>query len=162
MRKVFGQMGRALPGLSALLLVAACDGTSTPVSPSGAGMGTGATGTSATAAASAATIIVRGMVVDASDRPIGDANVECPAEVSCTPPGVTAGGHEHRAATTNAEGFYEVVATGTPASGAFLMNANRQGYQVEWREVKWPDPTCSWDRTGCSLTVNFSLKPIDQ
>lgn len=163
MRKVLWPLGWALPGLSALVLVGACDSTSTPVSPSSATGAAATAATAATAVASSASVLIRGTVVDAANRPVGDAYVECPTEVTCVRPGqVNAGGHEHRATTTRADGSYEVVAAGMPAdgSGVFRMNANRLGYQVEWREVKWPDPACTWDRTGCALTVDFSLSPI--
>jgi hypothetical protein len=109
-------------------------------------------------------VVIRGSVVDAANRPLADAVVECVGDgVVCSNPySVGAGGHEHRATRTDAQGRYETSAS-MPRAGArrFMMNANGRGYQVSWQEVGWPDGSCTSDQARCSMTVNFRLTPID-
>jgi hypothetical protein len=41
-----------------------------------------------------------------------------------------------------------------------MMNANGRGYQVEWREVVWPDAACTPDQGRCTLRVDFKLVSV--
>jgi hypothetical protein len=117
------------------------------------------------AAAPPTSITVRGTVVDSSNRRLANATVECPGDdVSCAGPysQVTAEGHGHQVTTTGADGSYEIVATSRSggARGPFLINANGRGYQVEWRQVEWPDPACTSDQARCAITVDFTLTSV--
>jgi len=166
MRAMLRRLGRAVPAGSAILILAACGGTSTPTAPAEAVRGTKAAATPTEAASAPATsITVRGVVVDSSNRPLANVTVECPgAEVRCAGAygDVSAEGHEHQVTKTDTNGSFEIVATSRSggAAGSFLMNANGRGYQVEWRQVRWPDPACTSDQARCSATVNFSLTSV--
>lgn len=166
MRAMLRRLGRALPAGSAILILAACGSTSTPTGPA---EGVAATKPAATATDAAAapptSITVRGTVVDSSNRRLANATVECPGDdVLCAGPGtqVTAEGHGHQVTTTRADGSYEIVATSRSggATGRFLMNANGRGYQVEWRQIEWPDPACTSEEPRCALTVDFTLTSV--
>jgi hypothetical protein len=158
--RVLQQLGRTLPAGSVMLFLAACGSSmSTPTAPAAAV--TAATAPATEASAVTLTVTIRGSVVDASNRPFANANIECLGDVQCKPANgdVGAEGHEHRAATTDANGFYEIVAargSGAAASG-FSMNANGPGYDSDWHQVEWPDPACASDQAGCAITVNFKL-----
>ena len=161
MSSVLPRLGRVLAAGSAVLILAACDSTSTPMAPTEAT----ASAKSATSGAAAAPVsaTVRGSVVDSTNRVLANVNIECLGDVHCTLPDyqVSADGHEHRAGKTDANGAFEIVATSLPgtSSTGFLMNANGQGYEVQWQQVTWPGPACSSDQPRCNLTVNFRLNP---
>lgn len=55
---------------------------------------------------------------------------------------------------------YEIIATSRTGASRFLMNANGQGYEVAWREVAWPRAACSSEQPGCTVTVDFTLRPV--
>jgi hypothetical protein len=136
-----------------MLILAACGGgSSTPTAPEPA------------AATVPVSVTVRGSVVDSSNRQVANATIECLGDVQCSLPGseVSAEGHEHHAGTTDANGAYEIVATGRSAGAGsgFMMNANGRGYQVEWHQVSWPLPACTADEARCTVTVNFRLAPV--
>jgi len=162
MLTVMRQLRRALPAGSVMLILAACGGTSTPTAPAEEPAATKAT--AALAAGAPSSVTVRGSVVDSSNRLLANANIECLGDVQCTGPyaEVSAEGHEHRVATTDANGVYRIVATrqSEGAASRFMMNANGRGYQVEWREVEWPDPACTSDQARCAITVDFRLTPV--
>jgi hypothetical protein len=155
-----------MPAGSAILILAACGGSSAPTAPAEVVAATKSAGPATGAAADAATsITVRGTVVDSSNRRLADATIECPGDVVCAGPNggqVSAEGHGHQAMRTRADGSYELVATSRSggAKGGFLMNANGRGYQVAWRQVEWPDPACTSDQPRCAVTVDFSLTPV--
>ena len=119
-----------------------------------------------TAAPEPVSITVRGSVVDSSNRPLANVTIECPGDVECTErfPEVSADGHGHQVQRTDANGLYEIVATSRPGATAsgFLMNANGRGYEVQWRQVEWPGPACTWDQPRCALTVDFRLTPASE
>jgi len=150
-----------LPAGSALLFLAACDGTSAPTAPVSTVVPRAAT--SAASATTPASILVRGLVVDSSNRPLANAQLECPGPVRCASPNerVSAEGHDHHATTTDTNGAYAIVATDLSAGSAsgFLMNANGRGYLVDWRQLEWPVPACTSDEARCAVTVNFTLTP---
>jgi hypothetical protein len=144
-----------------MLMLVACDNASAPTAPAEAVVSTRAT--AAVVAAAPVSVTVRGFVVDSSDRRLANINIECLGNVTCAGPHSqpSAEGHDHRVGATNADGSYEVVATSRGDAGSgFMMNANRQGYQVEWRQVAWPDPACTSDQARCALTVNFKLTSV--
>ena len=165
MRAMLRRLGRTVPAGSAMLILAACGGTSTPTAPAEAVAATKATVTATDAAAAPVTSAkVRGTVVDSSDRRLANATVECLGDVVCAGPygDVSAEGHGHQVTTTDADGSYEIVATSRSggARGPFLMNANGRGYQVEWRQVEWPDPACTSDQARCAIIVDFTLTSV--
>jgi hypothetical protein len=145
-----------------MLMLAACDGTSTPTAPAEAAA---APKTVAEAAATTpVSVAVRGSVVDSSNRPLANITIECPGDIQCKGfySDLIAEGHDHQVGRTDANGLYALVATGRwegPGSG-FLMNANGRGYEVQWRRIEWPDPACSSDQPGCAITVSFSLNAV--
>ena len=59
-------------------------------------------------------------------------------------------------------GGYAMVVRRTGASDRFLMNATAKGYELMIREAAFADPTCTSDRSDCTLTVNFTLAPQAQ
>lgn len=165
MHATLRRLGRALPAGWAMLILAACGTTSTPTTVPEAVSATKPTATTTLAATAAATsVTVRGTVVDSSNRRLANATIECPGDVLCTGPygQVSAEGHGHQVTRTDANGSYELVATSLSggATGSFLMNANGHGYQVEWRQVEWPDPACTSDQARCAVTVDFRLTPV--
>jgi protocatechuate 3,4-dioxygenase beta subunit len=165
MRAMLRRLVRTLPAGSAMLILAACGSTSTPTSPAEAVAATKAAETPTAGAAGPATsMTVRGTVVDSSNRLLANATIECLGDVVCAGPyrQVSAEGHGHQVTKTGADGSYEIVATSPSgsATGWLLMNANGRGYQVEWRQVEWPDPACTSDQARCAVTVNFSLTPV--
>jgi hypothetical protein len=157
MRTMLRRLGPALFAGSALSGLAACGGDASI--PSAQEVATEAA--NAAAAATPVSVTVRGSVVDSLDRPIANAHIECLGTVRCAGPyeQVSAEGHGHRVTTTDASGFYHIVATrlSAEAGSGFLMNANRRSYQVEWREVAWPDPACTADEPHCAMRVDFRL-----
>jgi len=164
MQSLLTQFLRALPAGAAMLVLAACGGAPTPTASTEAPVVAKAPATEAEAA-TPASVTVRGTVLDSSNRPVANANVECLGDVHCTGTNeeLSAEGHEHRAVQTDAHGSYQVVATSQSAGGSgFSMNANGQGYQVEWRQVAWPDPGCTSSQPHCALTVNFTLTSVAQ
>jgi hypothetical protein len=142
-------------GVATLTLVA-CDKTSTPATPSAEAT------TSATSTGSPTTsITVRGSVVDSENRLLPNMAIECLGDVICEPSGfdVTTAGHQHRVENTDSNGSFSMVAIGHAGSrGSFLVNANGAGYQVGWRQVEWPDASCTSDR--CTVTVDFKLTSV--
>ncbi len=164
MRSVLPRLGRVLAAGSAVLILAACDSTSTPMAPTEAT----ASAKSATAAAAANPVsaTVRGSVMDSTNRLLANVNIECLGDVNCALPDyqVSADGHQHRVGKTDANGAFEIVATGLPGSSSsgFMMNANGQGYEVQWQQVTWPGPACSSDQPRCIVAVNFRLNPMSE
>jgi hypothetical protein len=162
MRTELRRFGRTLTAGSAMVILAACGSTPTPTAPAEAVVAEKATSTGA--AAAPVSVTVRGSVVDSSNRQLANITIECLGDVQCTGPNyqVIAEGHDHRVGTTDTNGRFEVVATsrsGASASG-FLMNANGRGYEVQWRQIEWPDLACSADQARCALTVNFMLPSV--
>jgi hypothetical protein len=156
------RLGRAVTAASATLVLVGCGTESNPVAI--AAQEAAVKAAEAAAAATPVSVVVRGTVVDAAGRPIADATIECPGEnVQCTHPfaDVVAEGHEHQVASTNESGFYEIVATTRTGDSGFMMNANGRGYLVAWHQVSWPRRTCSSDQPGCTVTVNFQLKSVE-
>jgi hypothetical protein len=43
-----------------------------------------------------------------------------------------------------------------------MLNATARGYELMIREAAFPDPSCSFDRADCVLTVDFTLAPQEQ
>jgi hypothetical protein len=156
--KVVRRLGWTLPAaLTALALGACGSNTASP---------TNATGTVATAVAEqapASSITVQGTVVDSSGRPMA-AQVECMGDVQCVATGsqVIQQDGPDDGVKTNAAGGYAMVVRRTGASDRFLMNATARGYELMIREVAFADPTCTSDRSDCTLTVNFTLAPQAQ
>ncbi len=163
MRTVLSRLGLVLAAGSAVLTMAACGGSTMLTTNSDDD--TVATAKSATqnAAANPVSATVRGLVVDASNRPLSSVNIECLGNVHCTQPDyqVSAQGHQHRITQTDASGAFQIVANSLPgtSSTSFMMNANGQGYNVAWQQVTWPGPACSSDQSRCTVTVNFALTP---
>jgi hypothetical protein len=162
-RTILRRLAWTLPFASAALVLAACGGgTSVPTAPADPVVSAKAAVTADAAAAVPVSMTVRGSVVDSSNRPLRGINIECLGDAHCEPPHYepSADGHQHRVDKTDANGSYELVATSQSggAAGAFSMNANGQGYQVEWRQVSWPEPACTADR--CAATVNFRLTSV--
>lgn len=152
MRTVLKQLGRVLPAGSAFLLLAACGSTPAPTATEAVAA------TSATAAGQPSSVIVSGLVVDSSNRPLASAIVECMGNLQCTGIGEVAaqdGGDFN--VKTDANGFYKLIVTGRGA-GNFL-GASAKGYQVAWRALQLPDPACTSDQPGCAVSVNFTLTP---
>ncbi len=160
MRTFVSRLGPVL-ALGSAVLMAACGGSTMLTTNSDDD--TVATAKSATqnAAANPVSATVRGSVVDASNRPLANASIECLGDVHCTQPDyqVSAQGHQHRITQTDAKGAFEIVASSLPgtSSATFMMNANGQGYDVAWQRVSWPGPACSSDQSRCTVTVNFRL-----
>jgi hypothetical protein len=162
MHTVLSRLGPVLAVVSAALM-AACGGSTflatNPDDDTPAAMKT-ATQTSAAEPVSAT---IRGTVVDSSNRPLANMNVECLGDVHCTQPDyqVSAEGHQHRITQTDAKGAFEIVANSLPgtSSASFMMNANGQGYDVAWRQVAWPGPACSSGQARCTVSVSFKLNP---
>lgn len=161
MADLFRRTARTMAAVGAVaLMLAGCGDTPAPTMPEGTG-GTKATGT--LAAGVSASLTIQGMVVDAANRPIPNATIECLGDVACLTPGqVLSQGHGHRIITTDAAGRYQIVANSGSegTTGGFAMNANRQGYQVEWRQVSVPFTWCTWDHARCALTVDFRLADV--
>jgi hypothetical protein len=152
MSAVLGRLGRVAPAAAAVLLVAACSG-----GPSASPTASSVPAPSAIAEAQpTASILVEGVVTDSAHRPVANAEVECNGGVTCAPAHaqVIEQDGPDDGVKTNAEGRYTMVARG---GGAFLMNASKRGYDATIREVAFPDASCSSDRAGCSVTVNFAL-----
>lgn len=162
MSAVLGRLGRTLPAAVAALTLGAC---SNSVSPTAAPPPV-APGAVATAAGEeqAASITVQGRVVDSSSRPLTFAQVECMGDVQCVPFGsqVIAQDGPDDGVKTNASGAYLMVVRRTGASNRFLMSATAKGYELRFHEVAFADPTCSSDRAGCTVTVDFALPPQAQ
>jgi hypothetical protein len=159
MRGLLRPVRRTLPFAWAVVVLGACGGTSTPTATE---VAAAAKAPSVEAVATSPTsIAVSGTVFDSANRPVAGANIECPGSVHCSPNGedVGADGHEHRVLQTDANGAYKLVANGQSAD-SFPMNANGQGYQVAWRQVAWPDASCTWEQAHCAVTVNFTLAAV--
>jgi hypothetical protein len=164
MRTTLQGLGRALAAGSAVLVLAACGSGSTMVTNSDETTAEAKAATTTVGAAAApVSATVKGTVVDQSGRKVANANVECLGDVHCTLPDdqVSAQGHQHRIAQTDANGAFEIVATnlsGNTSSG-FMMNVNGLGYEVAWQPVAWPGPACTSDQPRCTVTVSFTLNP---
>jgi hypothetical protein len=161
MRTVLSRLGAVLAAGSTVLTMAACGGSTmlaTRPDDDAPAMAKSATQNDAAAPVSAT---IRGSVVDASNRPLANVNIECLGNVQCGQLDAqpSAQGHQHRITQTDASGAFAVVASSVPGTAAtsFLMNANGQGYQVEWQQVSWPGPACSANQSRCTVTVNFRL-----
>lgn len=154
-----GRLGWTLPAALTALALAACSNTAAPTA---ATVPTAATATAEQAPASS--ILLQGTVVDSSNRPMANAEVECMGGVECVPFGaqVIAQDGPDLGIKTNAAGAYVMVAKRTGASDRFLMNATAKGYELMIREVAFSDPTCTSDRSDCTVTVNFTLAPQAQ
>jgi hypothetical protein len=144
------RLERTLPVLSAALLLAACSSTPSPTTAD----------SSVPAAASqtpAASALIRGWVLDSSNRPLANANVECASNAQCRRFGdVSAQDGPDDGVRTDAHGYYALVVT--PMAGSrFLLNASARGYGIVWHTIDVPDATCSWDQARCALTQNFTL-----
>jgi hypothetical protein len=155
MRTVLGRLGQTLPAAMTALMLGACSNTASP---------TASTATVATAAAEqqpTSSITLQGTVVDASGRPMANAEVECMGDVQCVPSSaqVIEQDGPDLGVKTNAAGAYVMVARRSGSSDRFLMNASARGYELMIREVAFRDPTCSSDRADCTVTVNFTLAP---
>jgi ABC-type phosphate transport system substrate-binding protein len=156
MKTTLQRLGRALAAGSAALTLAACGGeTSVPSAPA-------PEAAIEAAAAAPVSVTIRGSVVDPSNRQMKNAAIECLGDVQCTGPNadLIQEGHGHRITTTDANGLYHIVATSRSGGAGFLMNANARGFEVQWREVAWPDAACSADQPRCALTVDFKLRPM--
>jgi len=151
MSAILGRLGRVMPAV-AFLIVAACGG-SAPSSPSAATVPAPAAIAETQPTAS---ILVEGQVTDAARRPVANAEVECMGGVTCTPAHaqVIEQDGPDDGVRTNEEGRYTLLVRG---SGGFLMNASKKGYDADIHSVAFPDETCTSDRAGCSVTVNFTL-----
>jgi hypothetical protein len=157
MGTVLRRLGQTLSVGSAILILAACGGTATPTS-----AGAVATRSTATAAEAEPTssVLLSGVVVDSSNRPVAQANVEClGANVACMGPetDVSAQDGPDQGVKTSADGSYRivVVAKGITPSG-ILLNANARGFQIEWRQISF-DAGCTSDQARCAMTLDFTL-----
>ncbi len=161
MRTVLFRLGPALALGSAVSAMAACGGssmlTTNPDSDAPAAMKS----TTQSDAAAPVSATIRGSVVDSSNRPLSNINIECLGNVHCTQVDYqpSAQGHQHRITQTDASGGFAVRASSLPGTAAtsFMMNANGQGYNVAWQQVNWPGPACSSDQSRCTVGVNFTL-----
>jgi len=154
------RLGPAVVAGSAMLVLTAC-GSDTSV-PSAPAQEAAIKAAEAAAAATPVSVTIRGSVVDASNRQLANAAIECLGDVQCTKPyaDVISEGHDHRITTTDANGQYHIVATSRAGGSGFLMNANARGFEVQWQDVTWPDAACSSDQPRCAVTVNFRLPPL--
>ncbi len=161
MRTVLRPLGRTLPAMSAVLILAACGSTPSPTAVDGAVRGGG---TAVQPPATVATMTIRGVVVDSSNRPLANAGVECMGDVRCRAAGsqVSAEDGPDDGLKTDSSGSYQLVVTGGSGSvqRGFLMNAHARSYEVAWREVRFPDPGCTSDQAGCTVSINFTLDPM--
>jgi hypothetical protein len=156
-----GRLGRTIPLAVTALLLGACGNGASPTAATGPVM------PGAVAAAGeqqTASMTVQGRVVDSSSRPLTFAQVECMGDVQCVPFGaqVIAQDGPDDGVKTNAAGAYLMVVRRTGASNRFLMSATAKGYELRFREVAFAAPTCSSDRAGCTVTVDFTLAPQAQ
>jgi hypothetical protein len=162
MRTNLPRLGRVFAAAAATVTIAACGGSSvlTTWSDESAEL---KSATRDAAAAEPASATIRGSVVDSSNRALANVNIECLGDVRCAEPGaqVVAEGHEHQVGQTDANGRFEIVASSLPgtSSTGFMMNANRRGYEVTWKQVAWPGPACSSDQARCTITVDFKVNP---
>jgi hypothetical protein len=156
MSTVLGRLGRTLPAAVAAVVLGACSNAASPTATTPATVATANAEQQPTAS-----IIVQGTVVDSSNRPLAGAEVECMGSVQCVAFGaqVIQEDGPDDGVKTNAAGGYVMVVRRTGASDRFLMNATAKGYELMIREVAFADPTCSSDRAGCSVTMNFTLAP---
>ena len=154
MNTVLGRFSRWLPAATALFVLGAC--SSNTASPT-------ATGVSAASVVAeqqpTSSITVQGTVTDASNRPIAGAEVECMGGVQCVPFGaqVIQEDGPDDGVKTNAAGAYTLVVKRAGGSAEFLMNAFAKGYEPSVHPVAFPDPACSSDRAGCTVTLSFTL-----
>jgi hypothetical protein len=158
MRRITVRTALLASAAASALILAACSETATPTAPVEELAAQQLTPPAA--AAAPVTVTVRGSVVDAENRAVAGAHIECLGSVDCggSQGEVSAEGHEHRYAITGDDGRYELRATGDSGTG-FLMNANHRSYEQDWRQVEWPgDPACAADG-DCTVTVNFTLRP---
>jgi hypothetical protein len=143
---------------SAMLILAACGGGSTPTA---AGPVAETKTTTFTAAEPTSSVLVSGVVVDSSNRPVAGAEVECVGgNVSCTGSrtDVSAEDGPDFGVKTHADGSYQLVVVASGGSeGGFLLNASAGGYQVEWQRLSVPDAACTSDQARCAITQNFTL-----
>jgi hypothetical protein len=160
MDTVVWRVGQALSVGSMALMLAACGGSSMPTA---ADPAAAAKTTTVAEAAPTASMLVSGVVVDSSGHPVAGADIECMGtNLSCADPKleVIAQDGPDQSVKTRADGTYQVrmVVSGS-AAGPFLMSAHAAGYEVDWRQVSFPDPACGSDQPGCAVTANFTLTP---
>ncbi len=162
MRAVLGRLGLTAPVAMAAVILGACGSTSSPT----AAVVPAATATTEGEATGDVTssVTVEGTVVDDSNRPMANVEVECMGDVVCTRIGaqVIEQDGPDVGLKTNAAGAYRMVVAQRGGTPRFLMNAAARGYEVTTREVAFPDSACSSDRADCTLTVNFTLKSQEQ
>ncbi len=158
MRKALRPLLPTLAVAGAALLLAACSSTSAPT----AADPPAATARTVAAAASvppSPSALIRGLVVDAANRPVPSANVECASNAQCRRYAeVSAQDGPDDGVKTDASGRYVMVVSPS-TNGSFLLGASAFGYGIVWRSAPLPDPACSWDQARCALTVNFALNP---
>jgi hypothetical protein len=106
-------------------------------------------------------ITVQGQVVDSANQPVANAEVECMGDVQCGPFGaqVTQEDGPDDGVKTNAAGAYLIVVKRFGGGGPFSMSASARGFEPTVQQSAFPDPTCSSDRAGCAVTLNFTLVP---
>ena len=157
MRKALRRLAPTLPAAVAGLLLAACSSTSAPTAADTAAAT--AAVTAAAIAPSSSSVVVRGLVSDAANRPLAGANVECASNAQCRRfADVSAQDGPDDGVKTDANGRYEMIVSPS-TDGSFLLNASAFGFDIVWRSVEPPDPACSWDQARCAITVDFTLSP---
>ncbi len=100
--------------------------------------------------ASPPSVAVRGLVVDASGRPLPNAFVRAhnPPDASDDPPLASA--------KTDASGSFRLSVLEPLFGGRFTLGASAQGYKAAWQDLRIPDSTCTWNNRKCDLVANFS------
>jgi hypothetical protein len=153
MSAALGRLATAMPAAAVVVLAAACGGGQA-ASPTAT--------TAATVIAEAAptySVLVQGTVTDSHNRPLAGAEVECMGNVTCGSPNaqVIEQDGPDSGVQTNAAGAYALLVRSSGSGGHFLMNALKKGYEYRVQEAAFPDATCTADRAGCTVTLNFTL-----
>jgi hypothetical protein len=153
------RLGQTLPATMTALLLGACGGSTT--SPTAAPAVAAAKTVAAAAETIPSSITIKGTVVDSSNRPLANVEVECMGDVQCAAFGsqVSQQDGPDNGVRTNADGAYLIVATARSSGARFLMGASGAGYEVTIREVSFPASFCASDQAGCTVALDFTLAP---
>jgi len=159
MSTILRRLGQTLPATMTALLLGACGGSSA-TSPTAA-PAVSAAKTVATAEEIPSSITVQGTVVDSSNRPVANVEVECMGDVQCAAFGnqVSQQDGPDNGVRTNAAGAYRIIATARSSGVRFLMGASGLGYEVSIHETAFPASFCTSDQAGCSVALDFTLTP---
>jgi hypothetical protein len=160
MSKVLRRLGQTLPATMTALLLGACGSSSTTTSPTAA-QAVSAAKTVAAAEEIPSSITVQGTVVDSSNRPLANVEVECMGDVQCAAFGnqVSQQDGPDNGVRTNAAGAYLIVATARSSGARFLMGASGQSYEVSIHEMAFPATFCASGQAGCTIALDFTLTP---